>query len=320
MADDPPPPPYMAAVLQQFDLNRQFMAGVMTQLSTQNSPITLQEFVRLSPSTFRSSANPMDADDWLRDIAFQMESADVSPASYLTFATYHLRGPAAQWWESHRLALPDGTVTTWQEFQLAFRAWHLPQGLMDKKKEDFRQLRQGQTTVDEYHRKFLELSRYAERDVATDARKQERFHEGLHPEIELALLLHDCADFATLVSKAFQVETALTKHHESLKRARDASPSSIRPAQKLRVWLPHNIFHRPAPTLRPSYAAPCLPPTLRQLTIPTEQPNTMAPPQNDGLCHKCGQPGHRAINCRPGQSPGAPHPPVARMKMWPIHR
>src|ERR1041385_8717467 len=96
MADDPPPPPYMAAVLQQFDLNRQFMAGVMTQLSTKNSPITLQEFVHLSPSTFRSSANPMDADDWLCDIAFQMESAVVAPASFLTFATYHLRGPAAQ--------------------------------------------------------------------------------------------------------------------------------------------------------------------------------------------------------------------------------
>src|SRR4051812_26468562 len=175
MADDPPPPPYMAAILQQFDLNRQFMAGVMTQLSTQNSPITLQEFVRLSPSTFRSSANPMDADDWLRDISFQMESAAVTPASYLTFAMYHLRGRAAQWWESHRLALPDGTVTTWQEFQLAFRAWHLPQGLMDQKKEEFRKLRQGQTTVDEYHRKFLELSRYAERDVATNARKQEKF-------------------------------------------------------------------------------------------------------------------------------------------------
>src|SRR3954462_391727 len=106
---------------------------------------------------------------------------------------------------------------------------------MDQKEEDFRQLRQGQTTIDEYHRKFLELSRYAERDVATDARKHERFREGLHPEIELALVLHDCADFATLFSKAFQVETTLTKHHGSLKRARDDGPSSGQPVQKLRV-------------------------------------------------------------------------------------
>src|SRR4051812_24016995 len=101
MADDPPPPPYFAALMQQFelnreqfDLNRQFMAGVMARLPNQNAPITLSEFVRLNPSTFRDSANPMDADDWLCDIAFQMESAAFSPHCYVNYATYHLRGPA----------------------------------------------------------------------------------------------------------------------------------------------------------------------------------------------------------------------------------
>ena len=138
----------MAAILQQFDLNRQFMAGVMSKLPNQNAPITLQEFVRLNPYVFCSSANPMDADDWLREMAVQMESADVAPKFYVTYATYHLRGPASQWWESHRLALPDGTVTTWQEFQSAFHAWHLPRGLMDQKKEEFLKLKQGETTVD----------------------------------------------------------------------------------------------------------------------------------------------------------------------------
>src|SRR3954463_16133420 len=106
---------------------------------------------------------------------------------------------------------------------------------MDQKKEEFHQLRQGQTTIDEYHRKFLELSRYAERDVATDARKQEKLREGLQTDIELALAIIDCAEFATLVSKAFQAENALTKHQESLKRAQDAGPYSGRPVQKLRV-------------------------------------------------------------------------------------
>src|ERR1041384_6782671 len=202
MVDDPPPPPYLAAMMQQFelnreqfDLNRQFMAGVMAQLPNHNAPITLREFVRLNPSIFRNSADPMDADDWLRDISFEMESANVAPTSYVTFAAFHLKGSTAQWWESHRLALPDGTVPTWQEFQIAFRAWHIPQGLMDQKKEDFRQLRQGETAVVEYHRKFLELSRYAEKDVATDARKHEKFREGLHPDIELALSIVDCTDF-----------------------------------------------------------------------------------------------------------------------------
>src|SRR3954463_12337249 len=119
MADDPPPPPYLAAMMEQFDLNRQFMAGVMAQLPNRNAPITLQEFVRLNPSVFRYSTNPMDADDWLRDILFVMDSTSVSPTSSVTFAAFHLKGSAAQWWESHRRVLLAGTVTTGQELQLA---------------------------------------------------------------------------------------------------------------------------------------------------------------------------------------------------------
>ena len=107
MADDPPPPPYMAAMAQQFELNRQqfelnrqFMGSQVDRLASNNArqepgPISLQEFERLNPSSFRNSTNPMDADDWLRDIAFQMESAGVAPDSYVIYATYHLRGPAA---------------------------------------------------------------------------------------------------------------------------------------------------------------------------------------------------------------------------------
>ena len=79
---------------------------------------------------------------------------------------------------------------------------------MDQKKKEFRKISQGSMTVDEYQRKFLELSRYAADDICTDARKQEKFHEGLHPDIKLALVAHDCADFATLVSQAFRTETS----------------------------------------------------------------------------------------------------------------
>jgi hypothetical protein len=101
-ANNPPPPDYMAAMMQQFEVNRQFITGIMAQfphLNNQNqnpASITLSEFVRLNPTTFRNSEQPLDADDWLRDIAFEMESASVAPDNLVTFATYFLKGPAAQ--------------------------------------------------------------------------------------------------------------------------------------------------------------------------------------------------------------------------------
>ena len=83
--------------------------------------------MRLNPTIYRSSTQPLDADDWLRDIKYEMESASVSPARYVTFASFFLKGPAAQWRDSHRHTLPTGMVITWLDFQAAFRARFIPQ-------------------------------------------------------------------------------------------------------------------------------------------------------------------------------------------------
>src|SRR3989337_2647513 len=130
---------------------------------------------------------------------------------------------------------------------------------MDMKKREFRNLVQGNKFVDAYQREFLELSRYAEEDIATDARRQEKFRDGLQADIKLALLVHDFADFATLVNKAIQVETGLQEHHGSLRRNRDPSSSSSATPLKCWIWIPDNVYHPAVPVPRRSYAAPCMP-------------------------------------------------------------
>ena len=77
------------------------------------------------------------------------------------------------------------------------------------KKREFCNLTQGNKTVHAYQREFLDLSCYAEEDIATNARMKEKFRNGLQANIKLALLVHDFTDFATLVNKAIQVETGL---------------------------------------------------------------------------------------------------------------
>ncbi|KAI5005887.1 hypothetical protein ZWY2020_033130 [Hordeum vulgare] len=89
--DAPPPPPeYMAGMIQQFEVNRQFMQGLMDQFQrpNMNQPqgVTLQDFCRLNPAIYRSSTQPLDADDSLRDISYELESANVPLASYVNFA------------------------------------------------------------------------------------------------------------------------------------------------------------------------------------------------------------------------------------------
>src|SRR3954463_13102505 len=71
-ANDPPPPPdYMAAMMQQFELNRQFMENVVAQFPQpnqhghhhQHATVTLHDFTRLNPTLFCNSVQPLDADD-----------------------------------------------------------------------------------------------------------------------------------------------------------------------------------------------------------------------------------------------------------------
>ena len=265
-----------------------------TSIINRQGPITLRDFVRFNPRTYHSSDNPLDADDWLRDIAHEMESAGVAQADRVTFAAYFLKGPAAQWSDSHKHTLAEGAVVNWQEFQTAFRGHHIPQGIMDRMKREFHELTQGKDTVDAYRRKFLDMSRYAPDDVSTDAKMQEKFHDGLHTDIQLPVSIHDFHDFATLVNKAIVYETNQNKQKEMLKRSRDVGSSSGSSSQKLKVWIPHNVFRQNNPAPRPSYVAPRPPPPPRRSNTMTQQPA-------DNACFKCGKPGHFATECRSDQ-------------------
>src|SRR3954465_934020 len=115
------------------------MQGVIDQLQNQNHNnnqnqqhgVDLQGFMRLSPPTFHHPEQPLEADDWRRDVTSQLESAGVNAINYVTFATYLLRGPAAQWWDTHKSSLAEGTVVTWNDFKAAFRARYVPQAIMN---------------------------------------------------------------------------------------------------------------------------------------------------------------------------------------------
>src|ERR1041385_9542600 len=106
----------------------------------QHAPVPLPPFPRLNPTMFRNSVQPLDADDWLRNITHELESANVDPADNVNFVSYHLKGAAAQWWSTHKCSLLVGEVISWDEFQSAFRTCYIPQGIMDRKAEKFRNL------------------------------------------------------------------------------------------------------------------------------------------------------------------------------------
>ncbi|WVZ88043.1 hypothetical protein U9M48_034600 [Paspalum notatum var. saurae] len=53
-----------------------------------------------------------------------------------------------------------GHEPTWEEFTQAFRAHYIPDSLMEQKKREFRELKQGNKTVMQYVQSFIHLSQY----------------------------------------------------------------------------------------------------------------------------------------------------------------
>jgi hypothetical protein len=118
-----------------------------------------QDFLSTQPPLFHKADEPLDADAWLRTIEskFALLSAPCSDENKALFAAQQLRGTACIWWDHYYSMQPAGHVVTWDEFRTAFRVHHIPEGLIERKLNEFLTLTQGTRTVVQYAQVFNHL-------------------------------------------------------------------------------------------------------------------------------------------------------------------
>ncbi|KAK1680747.1 hypothetical protein QYE76_041595 [Lolium multiflorum] len=177
----------------------------------------LKNFQNTNPPIFNKTEEPLDADDWLQTMENNLEVAGVEATEKVLFATHYLAGPARAWWISTR-AMNAGQMMTWEDFKLKFSKYHVPQGLIKKMRDEFRELKQGRMSVVEYRDRFLTLSRYAPDETDTNEKRKERFLNGLHDEMQTVLVNIPFADLEALVDSAIQMEGKLHQANENRKR------------------------------------------------------------------------------------------------------
>ena len=119
-----------------------------------------------------------------------------------------LEGPAADWWDSYQITY-HVEVMTWDLFQEGFRAAHISSGVMKLKKEEFLDLRQGDRNVTEYMNEFNNLACYAPEEIDTDAKKRNRFLNGLDGELSILMTVACTPNYQSLVDKAIVLESKL---------------------------------------------------------------------------------------------------------------
>jgi hypothetical protein len=140
----------------------------------------------------------------------------------VVFAAQQLLGDANAWWASFTTTHLANHVQ-WTEFREAFRAQHIPAGIMKSKHWEFMDLQQGNQLVYGYSKMFNHLTQYAPKQVDTDEKKY-YFMNGLSTKLQECLVLNANWTFLELVSNVIITDDAIRAHQESKQEEGFGSP------------------------------------------------------------------------------------------------
>jgi hypothetical protein len=146
-----------------------------------------------------------------------------------TLCSLQLRGIARIWWDHYYAMQPEGHVVTWEEFRTAFRAHHIPEGLIERKLNEFLALTQGTRTVMQYAQAFNHLCQYASYHANTDAKKLDHFRRRLNTKLKERLNLVKTDTFNELVNIAITQEDCISAHRAEKKWKISTGPLSAQP-------------------------------------------------------------------------------------------
>jgi hypothetical protein len=134
------------------------------------------------------------------------------------------------WWETYQLTHPIDDLD-WETFKEGFRTAHISSGIMNLKRDEFRSLRQGGRTLKEYMDDFCALARYAPEDIDTDAKRKEKFLNGLKGELKIPLTVAYAPSYQSLLDQAIALDNNIKKE-ENRKRKFSNSKNHTEPFHK----------------------------------------------------------------------------------------
>ncbi|XP_074336685.1 uncharacterized protein LOC141673855 [Apium graveolens] len=160
---------------------------IMTITERQTLTMTNAYEDQVNPPEFKGSADPVEANAWLKEIEKAFELVGVRDEQKTKFASYFLKGEANYWWESKKLLEED------------------PDNL----------------SVTEYEAKFTELARFVPDQVDTDEKTAKRFQKGLKYWIQDKVAMFEMTSYVAVVQKAMVIKSksdTSQKEREAKKR------------------------------------------------------------------------------------------------------
>jgi hypothetical protein len=114
--------------------------------------------------------------------------------------------------------LPADDVVTWEDFKTAFREYHIPAGILDRKLNEFLALTQGTHIVLQYAQVFNDLCQYADYHAGSDEKKRDCFRRGLNTKLRERLNTIRVDSYNELVNLAISQEDCIVAHRADKRR------------------------------------------------------------------------------------------------------
>lgn len=183
----------------------------------------IERLKALGATTFVGTTNPADAKIWMDMLEKCFDVMRCPEDRKVRLATLLLQEGASVWWNSVRSKRLGSEITNWSEFKKAFYEEYYPRYYRDAKRSEFLKLVQGSTTVAEYEKKYIELSKYASDLIEDERDRCRRFEVGLREEIRTSTTAMEWREFRKLVEAALRVERSIS---EGKSRKEHSSTSS----------------------------------------------------------------------------------------------
>ncbi|XP_073300262.1 uncharacterized protein [Primulina huaijiensis] len=209
------------------------MARLLERVQQAPRPQTdiYEHFRRLNLKEFGGTTDPFLAERWIRSLELHFQYLDMGDGDRVRCATYMLRDDAPFWWEGAAHGLNLATLM-WDMFKEVFYSKYFPADVRGRLTREFMSLRQGDSTVAEFIRKFDMGYLFVPLIARDDTQKLRHFMDGLRLTLRRDVMLMIPASYDEATGCAFQAKQALRDIDFEMHRKRSQAQSSSQPQKK----------------------------------------------------------------------------------------
>ncbi|XP_073287620.1 uncharacterized protein [Primulina huaijiensis] len=181
------------------------------------------DFMKIGPPPLTGDENADVAEAWVDIMEQCFRVLHYDEDKKMEVVDFMIQGKARKWWKSVSVILVQqrGWIR-WEHFRQAFINHHFPPALRQAKEMELLTIKQGDSSIENYQKRFTDLFPYAPHISENSAAKYSHFLNGLNQEIyDRVSVCDDPTSYEGLVNRCRQAEISIAR-----RKAMQASKSS----------------------------------------------------------------------------------------------